>query len=83
MKIGDRVKIDRLAASHRSTNEPFYWYSDETYTIMDISDNSRTVTLDRNLKNYKTNKILITYLKLLNVERKNKLLNLKKFNENR
>ena len=81
MKIGDRVKIDRVAAS-RNTVEPFYWYSDEIYTIMNIS-NHVIVTLDRNLKNCNENNINIYYLKLLSVERKNKLLNLEKFNENR
>ena len=75
MKIGDRVKIDRLEASSNQGEIPFFWYSDEIYTIMDIFNN--VATLDRNLKNA-DNTIHISYLKLLSEERKNKLLNLGK-----
>jgi hypothetical protein len=37
MKIGDRVKINKLKARHIG-GEPFYWYSDNIYTIVSISN---------------------------------------------
>jgi len=70
-KIGDIVKIDGDVANCKKLQ----WYSNEIYTIINIDKD--VAELDKALKNIETNKININYLKLLKIERKNKLLKLK------
>jgi len=75
INIGDKVIISKEKANQGSTS----WYSNKIFTITKIDGND-VVELDKNLSEKHSNKININYLKLLNIERKNKLLNLESLN---
>ena len=79
MKIGDIVKIDIEKASmgKNKNNEHKLpaWYSNKIYKIIGTHEkDSNVMVLNNTLASNFGNAIHVSYLKLLNTERKNKLL---------